>query len=102
MSMEKKTFDVTNCLVVGGVVHALTTKAEACPEYPSHNPCEMCSLHEYCGDNPKVLCGYFGASNEEFFAYVGHMVGISSEKCEIRPINDWKIEYSSTVDFEGP
>lgn len=100
--MEKKTFDVTNCIIIGGVAHALTTKAEACPDYPSHNPCEMCSLREYCKYSFKVLCNVFNASNEEFFKYVGHVVGISPEKCEIHPIDDWKIEYSSTVDFEGP
>ena len=99
--MEKRTFDVTNCIIIGGVIHALTTKSEACPNFPSHNPCEMCSLHMHCIDNPTLLCSHFDASPEEFFRYVGHVVGISSEKCEILPIDDWKIEYSSTVDFES-
>lgn len=101
MSMEKKTFDVTNCIIIGGVVHAITTKAEACPEFPSHNPCEMCSLRDYCKDCLDSPCGWFDASNEEFFRYVGHVVGISADKCEILPIDDWKLSYSSTVDMEG-
>jgi hypothetical protein len=102
MIMEKKAFDVNNCVIIGGVVHALTTKAEACPDYPSHNPCEMCSLKDYCRNRENTLCGLFNASNEEFFAYVGHVLGISPEKCEIHPIDDWKIKYYSIFDIEGP
>lgn len=99
--MEKKTFDITNCIIIGGAVHALTTKKVACPYYPSHNPCEMCSLRECCDYSFKELCDVLGASNEEFFQYVGYVVGISAEKCKVLPIDKWEIEYSSTVDVEG-
>lgn len=100
--MEKKAFDVTNCMIIGGVVYALTNKAEACPDYPSHNPCEMCAIKDRCKSYLDSPCTVYEASNEEFFKYVGHVVGISSEECKILPIDDWKIEYSSTVDNEGP
>lgn len=100
--MERKAFDVANCIVVGGIVHALTTKAEACPEYPSHDPCQMCSLREYCIDTPKVLCALFGASSEEFFYRVGVLKGVDEYLCKIRPDERWRFGYSSTVENEGP
>lgn len=100
MSMKKRSFDVTNCIVVGGEVHALTTKAEACPEYPSHNPCEMCSLREFCIDGEKVLCSRFSATNEEFFYSVGVLRGIDQFVCIIRPDENWQLDYSASIDFK--
>lgn len=100
--MENPRFDVTNCIIVAGEVHALTTKAEACPDYPSHDPCEMCSLREYCIDTPKVLCALFDASSEEFFYSVGVLKGVDQHLCKIRPDERWQLEYSSTLDVEGP
>ena len=98
--MEKRTFDVCNCIVMGGVVHALTTKAVACPEYPSHNPCEMCSLREYCDYSFKELCDIFSASSEEFFYSVGVLKGVDQHTCIIRADENWLLEYSSSIDFE--
>lgn len=98
--MEKRTFDVCNCIVIAGEVHALTTKAVACPEYPSHNPCEMCSLRIYCVEGQKVLCSRFSASSEEFFYSVGVLKGVDQHTCIIKPDENWKLEYSSSIDFE--
>ena len=98
--MKKRAFDFTNCIVLGGEVHALTTKAEACPEYPSHNPCEMCSLKVYCDYGFKVLCGLFNASAEEFFYSVGLVKGGNQHMCVIRADEKWLLEFSSSIDFE--
>lgn len=98
--MEKRTFDVTNSIVVAGEVHALTTKAVACPEYPSHNPCEMCSLLDYCGDTKTQLCSIFDASDEEFFKSVGVLQGVDQDICVIKADENWQLEYSSSIDFE--
>ena len=98
--MEKRKFDVTNCIVLGGEVHALTTKAEACPEYPSHNPCEMCSLREYCDYSFKEMCHVFNASGEEFFYRVGVIKGVNKHTCILKTNENWFLEYCSSVDFE--
>lgn len=77
--MEKRTFDVTNCIVVAGEVHALTTKNDACPKHPSNNPCEMCSLYEYCNDGNRTLCCVFDAAIDEFFYNVGELKDVDQQ-----------------------
>lgn len=101
MIMEKRTFDVTNCMIIGGVVYALTTKAEACPDYPSHDPCVMCAIRDYCKAYSDSPCSVYEATNEEFFRNVGYVVGVNAEKCEIHPSDDWGLYYNSTVEMEG-
>lgn len=98
--MEKRSFDVTNCIVVWGEVHALTTKEEACPDHPSNNPCEMCSLHKYCSEGNKTLCSLFDASINEFFYSVGVLKGVDRETCVIRPNVNWLLDYNYPIDFE--
>lgn len=70
--MEK--FDlIQNCIIIDGLVHTLTTKAEEPDISECQNLCEICSLKTICKTQEGHLCNYFDATQEEYFtqkAYV--------------------------------
>lgn len=71
----KTKHDFENCIVIGGVVHELTSDVRKNDGIVISNPCTICSLRNSCnGITGNLLCEIFEAEENEYFTEAANIV----------------------------
>lgn len=71
----KTKHDFYNCIILGGVVHELTSEVRKNDGIVISNPCTICSLRNRCdGVTGNLLCEIFEAEENEYFTEAANVV----------------------------
>ena len=82
----KTKHDFENCIVIGGVVHELTSEVRKNDGVVISNICTICSLRNHCVDDTgNLLCNIFEAEENEYFTDAASVVFHAKD-------GSWRIE----------